>query len=79
MYWNSFRSAYQIESLMEDTLYGVMFPYHFSSFKVPIVDIAVTFSIDENPHLFYQLNSYRLPLGCHAFIKNYNNFWNKFI
>jgi hypothetical protein len=77
--WNSFRNAYQIESLMEDTLYGVLFPYHFSSFKVPSFDIAVTFSIDENPHLFYQLNSNRLPLGCHAFIKNYSKFWNRFI
>jgi hypothetical protein len=76
---NSFRKAYLIDSLMEDTLYGVLLPYRFSSFKVPNVEVAVTFSIDENPNYFYQLNSNRLPLGCHAFIKNHDNFWNRFL
>lgn len=76
---NSFRKAYLMDSLMEDTLYGVLFPYRFISFKVPPIEVAVTFSIDENPNYFYQFNGNCLPLGCHAFIKNHDNFWNRFL
>jgi hypothetical protein len=76
---NSFRNAYLFESLMEDTLYGVLVPNKFSSFIIPDVEIAVKFSMDENPLFFYQMNNNRLPLGCHAFIKNYKIFWFKYI
>ncbi len=79
LFMNSSRKAYLLESLMEDTLFGVLFPARFSSFKVPNVEIALQFSIDENPEYFYKLNGGFLPLGCHAFIKNYKIFWHRFI
>ena len=79
IFLNSFRKAYLLESLMEDTLFGVLFPHRFCSFKVPNAEIATQFSIDENPEYFFKKNKSRLPIGCHAFIKNYSNFWIKFI
>jgi hypothetical protein len=79
LFINTFRKSFCLESLMEDSLFGVLTPYHFNSFIVPEVETAVQFSIDENPELFFQHNDGRLPIGCHAFVKNYNNFWNKYI
>lgn len=79
LFLNSFRKAHLFDSLMEDTLFGVLSPHRFSSFKVPNVEISSQFSIDDNPEYFFKLNASRLPIGCHAFIKNYSDFWIKFI
>lgn len=79
LFKNSFRKAHLLDSLMEDTFFGVLVPHRFNSFAVPSIEIATKFSIDENPDYFFRKNDYRLPIGCHAFDKNYSKFWIKFI
>lgn len=79
LFLNTFKKAHLFESLMEDTLFGVLFPNRFSSFKVPDINIATKFSIDDSPEYFFNMNDNVLPIGCHAFIRNYAKFWIKFI
>ena len=79
LFLNSFRNANKFDSLLEDVFYGVLVASKFENFIVPDFSRAQKFSFDENPQYFFQLNNHELPLGCHGFIKNYSQFWNKYI
>jgi hypothetical protein len=79
LFYNNFKSAFKIDSVIEDVFCGVFIPTKFINFKVADTAVALRFSIDENPIYFFDKNYRQLPVGCHAFIKNYNNFWFNFI
>lgn len=77
--FNSFKKAHKLDSVIEDVLFGVLIPDQFRNYNVPDLSVALRFSIDENPIKYFEQNDRRLPVGCHAFIKNYDKFWINFI
>jgi len=48
-------------------------------FKIAPIEIASRFSIELNPRHFYEINSRKLPFGCHAWEKYDPVFWQEFI
>lgn len=47
-------------------------------FRIPKEKEALSFSFDVNPDKAFELNNQCLPMGCHAWEKNYD-FWKKYI
>ena len=50
-----------------------------SNFKLAPIELCREFSFQELPHIMYQKNNNRLPMGCHAFRKNNERFWRQYI
>ena len=63
----------------EDFFWGVKVPQKISWFKVPKWEIAVNFSIDLHPEFFSNYLTDVIPMGCHAWCKNYSNYWKDYI
>jgi hypothetical protein len=76
---NKFKSAFKIDSVIEDVFYGVLVPSKFKNYRVSNISEALKFSFDESPHEFFEMNNCQLPIGCHAFIRYYYGFWIKHI
>ena len=59
----------------EDVFWGIYVPAAYSSYRVADVYTALNFSFEVMPRLMYELNSSRLPFGCHAWEKYESDFW----
>lgn len=42
---------------------------------IPEVELAIPFSFDHNAKLMFEKNNFTLPMGCHAWHKEYDEFW----
>lgn len=58
----------------EDVFWSELVPKAFS-FRVPETRVAIPFSFEVAPSYLYRLNSYRLPFGCHGWLKYEPDFW----
>lgn len=63
----------------EDYFWGVECAERFSWYNVPTPQEALAFSFEVHPYKMYELNNYRLPMGCHAWEKYGPEFWRQFI
>lgn len=79
LFLNSFKNAYKFDSITEDVFYGVLIPAKFRNYIVSNISDALRFSFDENPLYHFEMNNLKLPIGCHAFIRYYQLFWNNYI
>ena len=48
-------------------------------FKCAPPNIAMKFSFEVHPEILYKMNGYKLPFGCHGYLKYNPEFWEKFI
>jgi hypothetical protein len=53
----------------DDTFWGFTAPRRNPSFRIAPPDLALSFSFEVKPRLLYELNSHRLPFGCHAWFR----------
>lgn len=65
--------------IYEDVFWSLAVPTVFPEFNVADGQTALQFSFETRPELCYELNSNRLPLGCHGFQKYSPDFWRRFI
>ena len=64
----------------EDIIWSILGPKYFKSFKIPELNEALGFSIEESPEKAYELHNYSLPFGCHGWYNSSNiEFWKPFI
>lgn len=49
------------------------------NFKLAPIELCREFSFQEIPHIQYQRNGNKLPMGCHAFRKFNEKFWKQYI
>jgi hypothetical protein len=63
----------------EDVFWAFTAPRRDPSFRVAPPDLALSFSFEVKPRLLYEMNSHRLPFGCHAWFKYDLAFWKPFI
>jgi len=73
---NSYINKYKFN---EDVFYCNVYPIINPKFKIAKFSDAIKFSFEVFPEKLYELNSYQLPMGCHAWEKNNLEFWKKFI
>ena len=65
------------EPLYQEDVFWSLVPRWF---KYPTVSDALKFSFDIKPHVCYQLNGKKLPMGCHGITKKrYREFWKSHI
>ena len=50
-----------------------------SNLNLAVVEQAIAFSFEVNPHYLFQKNKLNLPTGCHGWYKYEVNFWKPFI
>lgn len=50
-----------------------------SEFSCAPPDVAMKFSFEVHPEILYKMNGYKLPFGCHGYLKYNPEFWEKFI
>ncbi|RYE22507.1 MAG: hypothetical protein EOP45_08110 [Sphingobacteriaceae bacterium] len=67
------------ERFQEDYFWGVVCSEKFDWYKVPSPQEALKFSFEVAPRRMYELNSYQLPVGCHAWEKYEPDFWQPFM
>lgn len=83
MYFYLFKNNYNYRfngyDRNEDYFWGVVVPEKTSWFKIPNIDEASNFSIDENPDYFITFVKNKTPMGCHAWPKNHDAFWKDYI
>lgn len=58
----------------EDYFWAIIAPRVYEKYNVAPVNIALSFSFDNNPELSFELSNKKIPFGCHAFDKNLS-FW----
>ena len=63
----------------EDIFWAFTAPRRDRAFRIAPPDLARSFSFEVKPRLLYELNSHRLPFGCHAWFKYDLAFWKPFI
>ncbi len=62
----------------EDYFWALICPKLFNWYTVASVNEALSFSFDNQPELSFEMASFKLPFGCHAFEKD-NEFWKQLI
>jgi len=70
---------YRDKNLNEDGFWGLIAPKISCRYKTAPAREAVKFSFDRYPDVLYQMNDYKLPLGCHAWNKWNPEFWKNHI
>lgn len=64
----------------EDLFFATLKHKKKRCFRIPLSKEAMFFSFEEAPFMLYELTSYELPFGCHAWKKwEYETFWRNFI
>ena len=59
----------------EDGFWSFEAPKYYSDFKIPPVKIGLKFSFEVRPRYCFKKNNYKLPFGCHAWMKYDKRFW----
>ncbi len=67
------------DKINEDYYWSVIFPETFFGLKICPAIEALKFSFEVNPSYLYKLNNNCLPMGCHAWEKYENEFWQNYI
>ena len=62
----------------EDFFFAFYINSYNPFFKVGPFHKALKFAFEENPDKALLLNNYNMPMGCHAWVKNYS-FWKTYI
>ena len=62
-----------------DDMFWAKAPTRDRSFRIAPPDLAFSFSFEAKPRLLYEMNSHRLPFGCHAWFRYDLAFWKPFI
>ncbi len=75
---NLFKHAVRSFEGNEDAFFSFFINSYNPFFRIPSSTIALNFSFDINPEASYKFNDNRLPMGCHAWNKNWD-FWSKYI
>jgi len=63
----------------EDFFWAFEAPKIVTSFRIPAPNEALDFSFELAPRYCFELNSGRLPFGCHAWSKYDREFWEPFL
>lgn len=64
----------------EDVFWSLFVNLFKKDFKLPGFKQASSFGFDKDPKIMFELNSQKLPLGCHCWYKDGNRlFWDKYI
>lgn len=66
-------------NINEDIFWSFRVPGLYPWFKKPSVAEAVKFAFEKEPEMCLRENNGVLPFGCHAWQKEYTNFWQKYI
>lgn len=64
---------------LEDGFWALEAPKYDSTYKVAPFKIALQFAFERFPRKCFELNSRRLPFGCHAWKRYDENFWKPYI
>ena len=72
------KAFYRHEYFHEDYIFTKIIPLLFVEFNVAPFEKALQFSFESQPELLFKKNGNKLPLGCHAWVKNLT-FWKDFI
>lgn len=75
---NFFKKKAENFNRNEDAFFSFYINSYNPFFKIPSLKTALDFGFDINPEQSFRLNNNRLPMGCHAWEKNYS-FWDQFI
>jgi hypothetical protein len=65
--------------LNEDLFWSFEAPLLDAEFKIPSAKEALPFAFEKAPRWCYRKNWWRLPMGCHAWVKEDRAFWIKHI
>lgn len=63
----------------EDVFWSVWAAQIYKGFRVAPFSEEIAFGFDRFPQELFEKNHQQLPFGCHAWEKNYDNFWKNFI
>jgi hypothetical protein len=63
----------------EDFFWAFEAPKIVTSFRIPAPEEALDFSFEQAPRYCFEVNSGRLPFGCHAWPKHDREFWEPFL
>jgi hypothetical protein len=75
---NFFERAVRSFEGNEDAFFSYFINSYNPFFRIPSSKIALNFSFDIHPEVSFSMNNDQLPMGCHAWNKNWD-FWNKYI
>jgi hypothetical protein len=77
------KNVYRLEKYLdsgfnenEDIFWSIYCSYYFTDYKVAPFSEALKFSFEANPSLLYELNTFKLPFGAHAWRKYDPLFWS---
>jgi hypothetical protein len=77
--WRSERATVEEDlrayPLNEDLFWSFEAPLLDPSFKIPSAKEALSFAFEKAPRWCYRKNWWRLPMGCHAWVKEDRGFW----
>jgi len=83
MYYYFFKNNYNYRfngyDRNEDCFWGIIVPKKIRWFKIPNIEEASNFALDENMDYFITFIKDKIPMGCHAWQKNYNAYWKYYI
>jgi hypothetical protein len=65
--------------LFEDRVISDVIASKKREFKIPSIDKALQFGFEVNPRKLFEMNNYRLPMGCHAWWRYDLEFWKPHI
>jgi hypothetical protein len=52
---------------------------YYPRFRLPAVDVALRFAFEASPRVYFALNNYELPFGCHAWERYDKAFWEPYL
>jgi hypothetical protein len=76
---NTFKYFIKKYKSNEDIFWVEIVQNHFPKFKVAHHNEAISFSFECLPSILFKMNNFKLPFGCHAWVRYENDFWSKFI
>ncbi|MBJ6119793.1 hypothetical protein JAO76_16415 [Pontibacter sp. BT310] len=63
----------------EDIYWGIWVSKSFKDFVIAPYREAIQFSFETEPKKLYKINNFKLPFGCHAWLRYDPMFWSEFI